>query len=355
MLDTISMATQLSGKYKEAFEYADVYSTTVSASEEMKDEKIMELYDLLMEAESVGNPVEKIIGDDIEVFCKNFFEEEKVKHTLTELPNVIFRIMLVLLIFSVIDLLFGEEQSDMMPMVVGFATGALVDAVVKYWLQPIVLKKKLKPIVYYFLILGIFLGTVTGFTILTQDYNIAIQTEWLLVIATIYVVIYFTVRSIRRYQKHGTILSPDRKMKAMKKEFNQEMSDKSLVLPSAEGMEIRFKRIRKRKSRKGIEYTFHDFAELIRKEEVLDKKLDKLMALIFAGIVIVPGMTTVVNESLIDGVILIAILGIVEFAIWHFTQKFNKKLVKLQLQIVEECEEQGIGIIEYVEEIKKNN
>lgn len=354
MLDTISMATQLSGKYKEAFEYADVYSTTVKATEETNDERMMEFYDLLMEAEQAGEPVEKIIGRDIEVFCKNFFEEEKVKNRLAELPNAIFRIMLVLLIYSVIDLLLSEEQSDLMPMVVGFVAGALVDAVVKYWLQPVVLKKKLKPIVYYFLVLGFFFGAILGFTFLTQNYNIGIRTEWLLVVATIYVSVYFVIRAIWRYRNYGTISSPDRKMKEMKKEFNRELSDKSLLQPLAEGMAIRYKRIRKRKQRKGVEYTFHDFAELIRKEELQIEKMDKIIAIAFVGIVTIPGVICMLNEGFLDGLIFMGLLGVVEFGIWHFTKKSNDKLMIIQLQIVDECEEKGIDVIEYAEEMKKN-
>ena len=76
MLDTISMAQQLSGEYRKVFEKADMYSMISDETSENVDDKMMYLYDILLEAEKENRPIQKIIGDDVEAFCNAFFEEE---------------------------------------------------------------------------------------------------------------------------------------------------------------------------------------------------------------------------------------------------------------------------------------
>ena len=357
MLDTISMAEQLSGDYRTVFERADIYSTTVGGTEENKDERMMELYDLLMEAEHQNKPIEKLVGSDIELFCKNFFEEERTQNQFVEVVSVIYRIACVLLVYTIIDLLFAENQSDILPLVVGIIGGTIADAIARYWLKPIVFKnKKIKPIVYYFMIIAIFLGSVTGFLIVTYNYNIEINTWWLFVISGAYVAGYLLVRSIWRYKKYGSILKVNREERRIKKEFNRELNEKSLIKPSAEGMAIRFRRIRKRKQKIGkTEFTFQEFAQKIRREEAQIKTTNIIFAIIIAAIVLIPGTSMMLNETILEGLIFMGILGVIESFVCYSSVKSNKKLMKIQLQILEECEKRDIDIIEYVEEIKKNN
>ena len=74
MLDTIAMAAQLEGEYKTIFEKADMYGTLEKCSDEnIRDDKMMNLYDLLLQAQIDKTPVSKIIGEDIEEFCKSYF------------------------------------------------------------------------------------------------------------------------------------------------------------------------------------------------------------------------------------------------------------------------------------------
>ena len=80
MLDTIAMAAQLEGEYKIVFEKADMYGTLEKCSDEnIRDDKMMNLYDLLLQAQMDKTPVSKIIGEDIEEFCKSYFKEEAEK------------------------------------------------------------------------------------------------------------------------------------------------------------------------------------------------------------------------------------------------------------------------------------
>ena len=80
MLDTIAMAAQLDGEYKTVFEKADMYGMLENGGDEsVIDDKMMNLFDLLMQAQTDKMPVSKVIGEDIEEFCKSYFKEEAEK------------------------------------------------------------------------------------------------------------------------------------------------------------------------------------------------------------------------------------------------------------------------------------
>lgn len=353
MLDTIAMAEQLSGEYRSAFERADIYSFTAKKTEEYIDEKMMELYNLLIKAEKNNQPIEEVIGNDIELYCKNFFVEEKKRYTLKEALDSLFAIMCGLLIYTLLQLLLEEKQSNLLPFVAGFAAGGVVEVLAKYWLQPVVFKnKKIKPIVYYFSILGAFLGCFIGMLILSYKYNVTIQTWWLFGISAIYVLVYFVIRSIWRYKKYGSIFghSSEEKMnKEFKKDFNKELQEKTMTKAVAQAMASRFRRIRKRKQKRGREYTFEDFAQLIRKEEKITKRGNWVFIIITALMVVVPGINIMVEETLFDGFIFILIMGVFEYFICRLVVKSNIDSMKTQLSLIEECEQSNIDILEYVE------
>lgn len=77
MLDTISMADKLKGDYRKVFEKADMYATVAGGEVETQDEKMMNLFDLLMQAQYEEKPIDKIVGSDIEEFCMNYFSQEE--------------------------------------------------------------------------------------------------------------------------------------------------------------------------------------------------------------------------------------------------------------------------------------
>ena len=98
MLDTISMADQLTGNYKTVFEKADMYCLIEAGSTEEAEEKIMNLYDLLLQAQEENKPVEKIIGNNLEAFCKEYFApiEEAKKKWYVFLTEGLYRIFKII-------------------------------------------------------------------------------------------------------------------------------------------------------------------------------------------------------------------------------------------------------------------
>ncbi|MEE1315203.1 MAG: hypothetical protein UHS49_05510 [Faecalimonas sp.] len=357
MLDTVNMAEQLSGDYRETFEWVDIYCNPLQIDEKIKDERLMELYDLLVEAEHNGKPAEKIVGRDLELFCKNFFAEDARKYRLKDFLNSIYRIAFGFLIISIIDVIWSENRIDIVPFLVGISAGLLLDVIAKYFLQPIALKKKMKPIIYYLIIMGLFLCIVVlvGFVCLTIQYEIAIGSRMLLAVTGSYVVIYLVVRSVMRYRHHGNIRSADWEGKKMVKEFNREVENAGLIVPSAKGLAAQFKRIRKRKQKKGVDYTFAEYAEKVRKAKGINRWVDIGMPIFVALLVLGPSIDIMLDETIWDGLFFMAVMAVVEFFVCRFFCRSGHNLTDLQIKIVDECEEKGIDILEYIGEKETYN
>ena len=69
------MEQQLNGEYRDAFTAVITYGTLKNYSDEIMTERIAELFDTLLTAQTNGKPVGKIIGHNTERFCREFFED----------------------------------------------------------------------------------------------------------------------------------------------------------------------------------------------------------------------------------------------------------------------------------------
>ena len=368
MLDTISMAEKLKGDYQKVFEKADMYSTIASGNEDVNDEKMMNLYDLLLEAQSEDKPVAKIVGADIEAFCREYFEadkDEKMKWYV-RLTGALYTACIWLTIIALIWVIFPEEgqtiQSltlDIFPFLIGVSIGIVSTIIMKYLLEPIIFKsKKLKPLVFYFIILAVSFGSC----ILVFSVSVSANTElmnipaiWLLAVCGGYVVIYLLVRSLWRYRTYGTIRKDTKENRARRKEekkikknFNDEVSNESTDHLTAKFMAKRYARLNKRNiRRKHQELSFSEYAALIHKEESMNGKLNLIMACIFIALVIGSTVMQMVTTGFVDGLILGIILAVIETPIYLFFKSSNDTGSKHRLQIIAECERLGVSITEY--------
>lgn len=366
MLDTISMAEKLKDDYRKVFEKADMYSTIASGNEDINDEKMMNLYDLLLEAQSEGKPVEKIVGADIEAFCREYFEadkDEKMKWYV-RLTSTLYTACLWLTIITLIWVIFPEEDQtiqsitiDIFPFFIGASIGIVSTIIMKYLLEPIIFKsKKLKPIVFYFIILAATFGScILAFSISADSELMNIPAIWLLAVCGGYVVIYLLVRSLWRYRTYGTLRKDTKENRARRKEekkikknFNDEVSNESTDHLTAKFMAKRYARLNKRNiRRKHQELSFSEYAALIRKEESMNGRLNLITAFIFIALVIGSAVMQMVTTGFVDGLIFGIILAVIETPIYLFLKSSNDTGSKHRLQIIDECERLGVSITEY--------
>lgn len=107
---------KLQGEYKETFEQIMTYMATQNNDKNSEESQMGELLDTFLQAQEEGKPVSKIVGNDLEAFCKNFGSqfgwESKVLHAVDRWKSaawIIFVFSAIDLIFLVVDYLSGEQ------------------------------------------------------------------------------------------------------------------------------------------------------------------------------------------------------------------------------------------------------
>lgn len=160
-----------------------------------------------------------------------------------------------------------------------------------------------------------------------------------------YILIYLVVRSVRHYRQYGSIRKP--------KEPFEKSGIKNLVEEIKEELpqELvnRFHKKNKKLERKGKKLmTPEEYMELLKKENKNQRRGDKIGSVIVIAVVAGIILQTALTSEWWDTIIFIVILAIVEIpAIMLF--KLSSKTSRWRENIVEECEQRGITIIEYVE------
>ena len=71
-LGYIAYEDKLNKEYREAFDTVEAYGSVNNIDVEVGGEWLMELLDSMLEAQEAGEPVEKIVGTDIDQFCMEF-------------------------------------------------------------------------------------------------------------------------------------------------------------------------------------------------------------------------------------------------------------------------------------------
>lgn len=362
MLNTLAMANLLKGEYKEAFTKIDLYGGMGNIDNDVYEDRITNLYDMFIQAQSEGKPVEKIIGNDIEAFCKEYYKIEDEKHKLRDYIGRIGYVMTVIFIYSIIDYVilqegnvpFMERTIDMFPVVLGLvvglvliAFGILVNKFITFK------KKKLHPTLYYIVILVLFItGIIGGVATFSDKVDINLPLYIVLIVSGTISIVITLGSMIAKYKKNGTLKAMDKEEKRIKKEFEKEISFEGGLKDVASGMAFRYKRLKKKKAKKGIEFTQADYAKVVQKEIDSEKLYNAGMAVLFLMFIIVPVVREMITVGILNALILGAILAIIEILIYRAFVKFNKEQNESYRVILAECEEKGIDVVEYYEQYK---
>ena len=98
-------ADKLQGEYRETFDRVNMYVGTQGIDDDTREEHMGQLLDMMLSAQESGKPVKKVVGNDVEAFCKAFCSEFSWKNRVLNILDTLRPLMVGLLIVSVIDLL----------------------------------------------------------------------------------------------------------------------------------------------------------------------------------------------------------------------------------------------------------
>lgn len=353
--DFVWMSDRLKGEYKEVFSKAEVYAGVHNIGGDAYDEMMMDLLDLLLTAQEEEKPVEKVVGSDIENFCGSYFSTYTMKNHLLEVPRCVYRMMWFVFVFELIIYMLAEGEYDIFQSVtdvtgylLGIAGAWTVELICRVLIRPFIFRWKwLTSGVYYFIVILLTAIIVFLGLWLFEDQIFELPVFWVLVISGGYIVLYLIVRSIRRYRHHGSIRKKrdpveTEGIRGFFRQINQEVREE---LP--EELCKRFEKKNQKLKRRGKQpMTPEEYMELLKRENIQTRRWDKIGAAVVVLVVLGFVVQVAVTSEWMDTIIFIPLLLIFEIpAILIFRVGF--KTTGYREQLVEECEQRGITILEY--------
>lgn len=375
VMNVNEMEKNLTGAYNEAFSTAVQYAMTKGYTKEKINESMSDLYDILLTAQEDGRPVEKVIGKDISYFCKNYFGKYSVFDFLKSTGEFIFRACIFLVIWELLIFVFysGEfmafmggkadltpyifglsiaymdEKADLTPYIFGLSIAIVTNVISFFVVAPLTAKnRKVGDLSNVILCIAMFAAVF-----LSTEYKLPIDANvkvWVvLTILVSYIVIYFTIRSVIRYRKYGTIC--DIYKKAFKENWKKAYQDYPMQKGVLEGWQWRYNRLLK----KG-KVTEETFLEKLKKEQKINVVVDKVTT-VFMVVLAVPFAVDILrdSEALWAGLIGVGVFCLIVFFAYSIFMKPMKKSTVVFGKLLNECEKSGMTMPKFIEEKLKEH
>lgn len=346
------MKEQLKSEYREVFEAVWVYGNMKNVSAEMLTDRLTELYDILLTAQTEGRDVKRIVGSNTERFCKDIYGDYTVADKLRQLPDRIYGFAWVIFVLELLTLIAesgsGEKTvCNILPYLFGIGIGVIFELICRFVILPIMFKnKRISPNAWSNAAVISFIVIFIGILIFEENISTELNVPTLpLVIGSgAYIASFFAARSIWRYRHFGTIRN-ERKL-LLKDSHYKELSTAQL-----EGIVLKgWKKQYEKQSAKG-KVKAEGYLEKLKKSEhindIVDRGFDIFIAAIYIAAVI---GTAADNEEGITDVLLFALIcGVITFGIWRFFSKAFKQGTGVRKKLIQECEQAGMKMPEYIE------
>ncbi len=350
-MDYNIMETQLTGEYREVFKKAQLYIVLKNMPAAYSDDKMSELYDLLLTAQSNHKPVNKLVGSDTSRFCKDFFGDYSLLERLRFLPVGLYRSAWVIFIFQLVELLaLDDPAKDFFTAkanFAGFGAGLLVClaayTIFEALLLPLFLKsKKSKTGPWYIAGTAIFVALFFGVLSLTDGITLMLHIHPFLLCSAIYIIVYIIVRAVWRFKNYGTVFNSRRRIE--QDSYYANLRDKDMEKILLEGWQKRYERL----ERKG-KTTAQTFLAKLQKEEKIERAIYKYFMPALAAVVGLFSVMDVVAEStLSDALFFAAVLGVIEFFIFRWIISTALKQCAFNSVYLTECEKLGMTMPDYI-------
>lgn len=346
------MKEQLNGEYREVFSVVLVYGTMKNVSTDVLTDRITELYDILLTAQTEGRDIKRIVGSDTERFCKDFYQDYTASDRIKLLPDRFYGFAWVIFVLEFLTLIVSDEStgktvSNVAPYLFGIGIGVIFELLCRFFVMPLMFKnKKIKPTTWSTIAGLSFIVMFVGILLFEGYLKIELNVPVLpLVIGSgIYIAAYFTARSIWRYKRFGTIR--DERKQMLQDNYYKELSNIQLETVVLKSWKKKYERLSKKNQTDP-----EDFMIKLKKNERMNDMVDKSLGLFVLAIFISAVIGTAGEcEGLTDLLMFAFFMGIVEFAIWRFCSKSFKQGSAVRKKLIRECEVAGQTMPEYIEE-----
>lgn len=348
---------KLKGEYLQIFDKIELYSLVDGGNSDFYQERMMDLVDMFITAQTKGMPVEKIVGKDVETFCKTYFEDYTLKERLKKLPAQYIGSAWFVFVFELLLIWphiksgasIWNAKSNIEPYLLGLLVGTAGMGLISAFFKPLMFRiKRLNSTMFMVGVLAILIG---GFVLLI---SLDIQMElyipaWIvLLISCGYILIYHSVKIYQNCKKYGTPWKP-------KEKFTFTESIRASTEGQLPGeLKKKFeKRNKKRiKANKPLQ-TPEEFMEELHKEAKQEKIWERVffIALILFGIY--ETVIEIKGDGLTNGLIYLAIFLLIQIPIWNlfFPLRKDTPLKK----VLDTCDRLGITVIEFAEKLEEGS
>lgn len=354
-MNYINLSAGLKGEYKEAYDRAVAYVTTKNYEGSFVDERMTELYDMLLTAESERKPVRNIIGDDYQSFLRSLFSDFGIKERLFSIFTALFRVAVIVLVFIAIDILASDNPVDKLifgsldsfTILGGFGAGILAVVISSFTFAPYIGKAKkvntniLSAVLFLMLAVFIVLEMLLYNQFEDAFNNIRGGVLSTTVICATYITSYLIGRTIYRYKRFGTVFNISKQI--YNKSYFRNIEDAQLEYTMLKSLQKKSKKM----LNKGK--TPEEVRERIERTAQSNKKGNILMIIAFVIIYVGSIASTAINSTPMDTAIFALVLIAIEYPIAHFFVKQNKKGTAIMDKVLEKSRNSGKPLNEYID------
>lgn len=326
---------KLGAEYRKAFDQIELYVNTQRVDEPTKEERMNELLDIFLSAEEAGKPVERVVGNDIEAFCKAFCSEFDRSHRLLSFFDGLRSIAKTFVAVSLIDAAFlffdwlDGAEIDLLKSLTslntsGFLLAILLSATLGFLSNLIVRRimfrrkrismKVLKAIPLTVVVVAAFASLALVFWEAT---NFITCPVWLVfLIGALYLAVYYSLSYKRlRRDKREKVRFTDMVQEGVNKNFPEEMEKK-------------YARANARSIKRGKgELSIEDF---LQKEEKECASTEKSGWFYYLFPIVITAVLTLASEfdAIVDLLIYVGIMLALEYSVMLWFWKIAKTGVK---------------------------
>ena len=348
-MDILTFDNELTDEYGNTMTIVMSYAQAKGYSDEAVNERLYDLYEMLLTAQEDGKPASKIVGKDLSAFCEQYFSDLTFKSRLLQIPQILFRGCLVAFFFELICIFMASEsvseafriEVNIGAYLVGFGLGIGFMTVSAVFIAPLVTKNKKRAdiangILIVLWLVAIFATASLGISIMAKSWIVAL-------VAAVYCVVYSVIKLVINYKTYGTIKNLSKQIK--KDSYYRKQENKTYEKAILTGWQGRYKRL----LRKG-KTTEEGFIAVIEKDNKANKVFEVIMDIIFVILIISAGVSNGISGDKIWEVLLfIGILGVFEFFIYKLFIGTSKKMNGICEKLLRECKRSGLTLPDFID------
>ncbi len=368
MTSYIFYKEKLTGEYLRAFDRAEIYAMGIDMADMEGNDMLMELIDTLYTAQQEGKPVEKVLGPDIEKFCREFFEGYNTwNNFLHNLPRWMYRMAWFVFFVTLLDLLAAEHplknffvvETDISYVGAGVIVGILTVAFASLLGSFLPLRwKRMNSTIFSVAIFAISMVLVLVTIFLMGDREVSVPLYMALFPTLVYILMYKFRQFFVRYKKYGSIRRPREEKEIgawhiFRQSMRNEMERNPLSLDLLSQYEKKFARKNKRRMRRNKSLiTEEEFTETVRQENEKYYHHKLFYPLLFGGVCLVPLIVELIGGTTwYDFLIYAVMLFVIEAPMAWFFMKTDRMGRQGRDTLLQQCDEQGITLPELARRI----